>query len=89
LGKELITEHQESRQQNIRLPKDMRGQKRTNMQADPDESPKRKHCEICPRNLDRKSQYFCVTCKKTICLEHSIFMCNKCGNKYESKINVH
>jgi hypothetical protein len=42
----------------------MRGQKRTNMQADPDEAPKRKRCEICPRNLDRKSQYFCVTCKK-------------------------
>jgi hypothetical protein len=55
LGKELITEHQGSRQQNIRLPKDMRGQKHTNMQADPDEAPKRKRYEICPRNLDRKS----------------------------------
>jgi hypothetical protein len=88
LGKELITEHQESRQQNIRLPKDMCGQKRTNMQADPDEAPTKKKkdlCEICPRNLDGKSQYFCVTCKKTIFLGHSIFMCNKCANKYESE----
>jgi hypothetical protein len=41
-GKDLVTEHEENRQQNTSLPKDMREQNRTNMQADPDEAPKKK-----------------------------------------------
>lgn len=83
LGTELTREHQDRRQQNQRLPKELRGQPHANLVANPNATPKRRRCEFCSRNSDRKSQYFCVMCKKTICLPHANFMCNECINKNE------
>jgi hypothetical protein len=39
------------------------------IQEEIQESPqkRRKRCEVCPRNMDRKTQLSCVKCKKQVC----------------------
>ena len=39
---------------------------------------KRKRCEACPRNMDRKTQLSCVKCKKQVCKDHSAVVCKLC-----------
>uniref|UniRef100_A0A3P9MKV5 PiggyBac transposable element-derived protein domain-containing protein n=1 Tax=Oryzias latipes TaxID=8090 RepID=A0A3P9MKV5_ORYLA len=41
---------------------------------------KRKRCQVCPSNMDRKTYIVCFTCNKYICKEHtkSVTFCNTC-----------
>jgi len=39
---------------------------------------KRKRCEVCPRNMERKTQLPCVKCKKQVCKDHSRVICKVC-----------
>nr|XP_021191520.2 piggyBac transposable element-derived protein 4-like [Helicoverpa armigera] len=37
-----------------------------------------KRCRDCPSAKDRKTKYKCIECKKPICLEHVVTMCQSC-----------
>lgn len=46
-----------------------------------DEEPlqkKRKRCNICPRNVDRKTNLTCAKCKQQVCKAHSEIVCKSC-----------
>lgn len=84
LGKQLV-EHQLSLRQNI-MPRALRNPPVPRLPPNNAEAalPKKRRCEVCPRQSDRKSQYFCTKCGKTICIPHSVMVCQNCNNNCQS-----
>lgn len=52
--------------------------KNTKRQRSPSQTTPRKRCSLCPSNKDRKSRVICSKCKKNICGEHSVTICQNC-----------
>ena len=36
----------------------------------PDEPPRKRHCQLCPRKMDKKVKQQCNECKKHCCNQH-------------------
>lgn len=41
---------------------------------------KRKRCELCPKGKDRKTQFVCVSCNRSYCLECRASLCAMCSH---------
>ncbi|XP_071056453.1 piggyBac transposable element-derived protein 4-like [Onthophagus taurus] len=93
LAKELILPELKRRTYNDRLPSQLRIT--INRILGPDapetlplaaventvERSKRKRCYMCPKNVDRKTSYYCKDCKHPICLQCSDMLCRNCENR--------
>lgn len=80
LALQLLENQETQRQNNPRLPRTLRNPIERPARSNSDEHhlPKKRRCEVCPRTSDRKSQYFCVKCEKTVCLTHATICCQEC-----------
>lgn len=83
LGLALVKQHLKTRTDKNNLPRELR--KRIFEQVgepllDPPASDVKpyKRCRDCPSSKDRKTKYCCLECKKPICLQHVITMCQNC-----------
>lgn len=88
LGLALISEHLVERQDNSRLPKELKEKftaaaKKRKLQTEPETSASKKNTAvgrrcICPRSKDRKSRLLCSVCQRWVCMEHSELICIPC-----------
>lgn len=85
LGLALLEPHLRLRKDKINLPRELRkrifeqmGESLTNPPANSTDSKPYKRCRDCPSSKDRKTKYACLECKKPICLQHVVAMCENC-----------
>lgn len=87
LAREMVLPCMKERVYNTRLPRELRLTISRVLGKDlPPPQPEaevpgpavRKLCSICPSKLKRKSRYSCCACKKTICLQCSLQICENC-----------
>lgn len=43
--------------------------------------PKKLRCQLCPRKVDKKSRMQCPSCKRVMCENHRVYLCNSCGGQ--------
>jgi hypothetical protein len=85
LSRALVEPHLKRRLYNERLPRELRKVIGKILQEDvPKHAPafegKRKRCELCPRERDRKTKFVCKACNKAYCLECRAGLCADCEN---------
>uniref|UniRef100_A0A286Y2W0 PiggyBac transposable element-derived protein domain-containing protein n=1 Tax=Cavia porcellus TaxID=10141 RepID=A0A286Y2W0_CAVPO len=89
LGLELIRDHLQERKNKMFLPRELRKKivehtgELTSEQAGaasqkPTITGKRKRCQLCPTEKDRKTKHTCYQCMRYLCMEHTVFMCEDC-----------
>lgn len=86
LARELVVTHMQRRVLNSKLPRDLRltmarilgPDNPRELPAAESEPKKRRRCYTCDPKKNRKSNYSCISCKKTICLQCAAQICQHC-----------
>lgn len=84
LGLELIKDQLEQRKNSMYLPKECKrileqtSEQTGETSGEPHQTARLARCQVCPTKKDRKTKHKCCLCKRYLCMEHAVRMCEDC-----------